>query len=65
MCVCSAVVHLDCFKLNNYYCPLCHTTAWPLAEDGANEEQDEEGEEDDKGEEKEEEKGGTIDLTGI
>jgi hypothetical protein len=59
MCACSAVVHLDLLKLNDYYCPLCQAAAWPLAKDDANEEQD------DKGEEKEEERGGAIDLTGI
>jgi hypothetical protein len=42
MCVCTAVVHLDCLQLNAYYCPLCHVAYRPLVEDGANEEEEEE-----------------------
>ena len=53
MCACSAVVHLDCLKLNDYYCPLCHAAAWPEADAPVRNKEDDEEEEDD-----------SIDLTG-
>jgi hypothetical protein len=53
MCACSAVVHLDCLKLNDYYCPLCHAAAWPEADAPVRNKEDDE-----------EEEGDSIDLTG-
>jgi hypothetical protein len=53
MCACSAVVHLDWLKLNDYYCLLCHAAAWPEADAPVRNKEDDE-----------EEEGDSIDLTG-